>query len=114
MHQINAEVFNINDGAGSLISAHDQTTACRPVKTVDQIKYSGSHIEIFGPLPSIHRAVYVIESAKPYLFISGATLKISPATRQGTPEEPIVQAQLDILGAIQINGAGTMRWCIPP
>ena len=84
--------------------ARSRAAQALPLKTINQIKYSGSRIEIFGPLPSIHRAVHAIESAKPYLFINGATFKISPASRQGAPEEPIVQAQLDIFGAIQITG----------
>jgi hypothetical protein len=58
-----------------------------------------------GTLQSIQRAVYAIENAKPYLFISGATIKIAPSVnKQGVSEEPSVQAQLDVFGAIQING----------
>jgi general secretion pathway protein M len=85
--------------------ARSRAVQALPLKTSDQIKYSGSRIEIFGSLQSIHRAIYAVESAKPYLFITGATIKASPpANRQGAPEEPIVQAQLDIFGAIQTNG----------
>ena len=75
-----------------------------PVKTVDQSRYSGSRIEIFGSLQAIVKAVHSIESSKPYLFITGATLKSPPQPRQGGSEEPVVQAQLDIFGAIQIGG----------
>jgi len=85
--------------------ARSRAVQALPLKTSDQIRYSGSRIEIFGPLPSIHRAIYSIESAKPYLFISGATIKVLPAASgQGTPGEPIIQAQLDIFGAIQVDG----------
>lgn len=75
-----------------------------PAKTVDQIRYSGSRIEIFGSLQSIVKAVHAIESAKPYLFVTGAVLKSPPPPRQGVSEEPVVQAQLDILGAMQVGG----------
>jgi hypothetical protein len=75
-----------------------------PVKTVDQIRYSGSRVEIFGSLQSIVKAVHAIESSKPYLFISGAALKSPPPSRQGVSEEPVVQAQLDIFGAMQVGG----------
>jgi general secretion pathway protein M len=76
-----------------------------PLRTSDKIKYSGSRIEIFGSLQSIHRAIYAIESAKPYLFITGAAIKVTaPAGGQGIPAEPIIQAQLDIFGAIQLDG----------
>ena len=92
----------ITDAAG----ARSRAVQALPLKTSDQIRYSGSRIEIFGPLQSIHRAVYAIESAKPYLFITGAAIKVVPqANRPGISEEPIIQAQLDIFGAIQvING----------
>ena len=75
-----------------------------PVKTVDQIRYSGSRIEIFGSLQSIVKAVHAIESSKPYLFITGTALKSPPPPRQGASEEPVVQAQLDIFGAMQVGG----------
>lgn len=76
-----------------------------PIKIGDQIRYSGSRIEIFGPLQSMHRAIYAIESAKPYLFITGAAIKTMPVIGgQGTAQEPIIQAQFDIFGAIQVSG----------
>jgi hypothetical protein len=76
-----------------------------PPKTSGQIRYSGSRIEIYGSLQSIHRAVYAVEDAKPYLFIAGAVIKLLPSSgRLGVPEEPVIQAQLDIFGAMQING----------
>jgi hypothetical protein len=45
--------------------------------------------------------VHTIESAKPYLFVANASLKSGPAVRQGLVEEPVLQAQLDVYGAIQ-------------
>lgn len=85
--------------------ARSRAAQALPVKTADQIRYSGSRIEIFGSLQSIHRVIHAIESAKPYLFITSAAIKVSPpANRQGNPGEPIMQAQLDILSAMQVNG----------
>jgi general secretion pathway protein M len=85
--------------------ARSRAVQALPLKSSDQIRYSGSRIEIFGSIQSIHRAIYAIESAKPYLFITGAAIKPQPsASRQGVSEEPVIQAQLDIFGAIQING----------
>ncbi len=102
---INADLQNrlkaIAEGAG----AHSRATQALPQKAIDQIKYSGSRIEIFGPLPAIERAVYAIESAKPYLFVTGVSLKtVLAAGRPGVVEEPIIQAQLDVFGAMQRNG----------
>jgi general secretion pathway protein M len=91
----------ITEAAG----ARSRAVQALPLKTSDQIRYSGSRIEIFGSLQAIHRAIYAIESAKPYLFITGGAIKVQPsASRQGVSEEPIIQAQLDIFGAIQVNG----------
>jgi general secretion pathway protein M len=85
--------------------ARSRAVQALAVKTDDQVRYGGSRIEIFGPLQSIQRAIYAIESAKPYLFITGATIKgLPPGSRPGVAEEPIIQAQLDIFGAIQVNG----------
>ncbi|MFZ8255349.1 GspMb/PilO family protein, partial [Staphylococcus aureus] len=36
--------------------ARSRAVQALPLKTIDQIKYSGSRIEIYGPLLSIHRA----------------------------------------------------------
>jgi general secretion pathway protein M len=100
---LQARLKGITEAAG----AHSRAVQALPLKTSDQIRYSGSRIEIFGSLPSIQRAIHAIESAKPYLFITGATLRAPPpATRQGMPEEPIIQAQLDIFGALQVDGRG--------
>jgi general secretion pathway protein M len=91
----------LTDGAG----ARSRAVQALPLKIVEQNRFSGSRIEIFGSLQSIHRAIYAIESAKPYLFISGAVIKTAPAiNRRGVPEEPVIQAQLDVFGAVQVNG----------
>jgi general secretion pathway protein M len=85
--------------------ARSRAVQALAVKTDDQVRYGGSRIEIFGPLQSIQRAIYAVESAKPYLFITGATIKGQPpGSRPGVAEEPVIQAQLDIFGAIQVSG----------
>jgi general secretion pathway protein M len=87
----------LTDSAG----ARSRAVQALPVKISNQVRYSGSRIEIFGSLQSILRAVHTIESAKPYLFITGAALKMLPAAGQGASPEPVIQAQLDIFGAMQ-------------
>ena len=85
--------------------ARSRAAQALPVKTSDQIRYSGSRIEIAGSLQSIRNAVYAIENAKPYLFISGATMKMASSVgKQGGSDEPSIQAQLDVFGAIQVEG----------
>ena len=85
------------------VGARSRAIQALPVKA-DQIKSVGARIEIFGPLQSIARAVHAIETAKPYLFISAASLKLAPGSTPGAPQEPVVQAQLDVFGAMQIGG----------
>ncbi|BAM91974.1 exported hypothetical protein [Bradyrhizobium oligotrophicum S58] len=72
-----------------------------PGRTVDLIRYSGVRVDLSGPLPAVMRVVHAIESAKPYLFVSSASLKGGSALRQGAAEEPMLQGQLDVYGAIQ-------------
>jgi len=77
-----------------------------PAQGDEQTRYVGSRIELFGPLAAIHRAIYSIESAKPYLFIKGAAIRLSPPIGQtGVPQEPIIEAQLDVFGAAWIEAA---------
>jgi hypothetical protein len=74
-------------------------------KTGAQIRYIGSHIELFGPIATIHRAIHAIESAKPYLLVVGGTIRLAPPSGPvGMPQEPVVEAQLDVFGAVRIEG----------
>ncbi len=102
---INADLQTRLQAIAAAAGAQSRAVQSLPPKTSDQIRYSGSRIEIYGPLQSIHRAIYAVESAKPYLFIAGAVLRMAPASdKLGVPEEPVIQAQLDIFGAMQVEG----------
>ena len=77
-----------------------------PGQTIDQVRYIGSRIEIYGSLPAIHRAIHAVEAAKPHLFIASAGLKPAPPTgKPGTPEEPVIEAQLEVFGATRIEAS---------
>jgi hypothetical protein len=39
-------------------------------RTDGQMRYTGSHVEPFGPIAAVHQAVHAIESAKPYPFVT--------------------------------------------
>jgi general secretion pathway protein M len=91
----------LTEGAGT----RSRSVQALPVKGADQVRYVGSRIEIVGPIQSLQRAVYAIESAKPYLFITAAAIRNVPAvSRPGVAEEPAISAQLDVYGAMQIAG----------
>ena len=75
-----------------------------PAETHEQTKYIGSRIELYGPLAAIHRAIYAVETAKPYLFVRSVAIKLAPPIGQvGIPQEPLLEAQLDIFGAVRIE-----------
>lgn len=71
-------------------------------KSEGSLRFIGARLEIFGPLPAVHGAIHAIEAAKPFLFVTAATLKLSPTvTLPGNAAEPILEAQIDILGAFR-------------
>jgi general secretion pathway protein M len=101
---VNADLQTRLKGMAEAAGAKLRSVQSLPAKTSEQIHYSGSRIEIYGPVQSIHRALYAIEGAKPYLFVTGASIKPAAQTgRSGVVEEPVIQAQLDIFGAVQIE-----------
>jgi hypothetical protein len=57
-----------------------------PAQSDEQTKYVGSRVELFGSLAAIQRAIYAIESAKPYLFVKERAIRLSPPVGQmGVP-----------------------------
>jgi len=103
----------INADLQTRLKAMVQATGARlrsvrnlPPSASDEIKYIGAQVEISGPIRAIHQTVHAIESAKPYLFIVGAVIKPAPqinpqAANGGGSVEPALDAQLDIVGAVQ-------------
>jgi general secretion pathway protein M len=79
-----------------------QSVQSLPVTPNGLIKYVGARIELIGTLAAIQRAIHALESGKPYLFVTAATLKSSSAvTRPEAPAEPVIDAQLDVFGALR-------------
>jgi general secretion pathway protein M len=80
--------------------ARIRTIQGQPTKSGDPIRYIGARLTIFGSLQRVHNAIYAIETEKPYLFVTDAVVKLaSPVVRNGTPEEPVIEARLDVFGA---------------
>jgi hypothetical protein len=87
--------------------AHLRTVSALQPQTVEQLRYVGARVDIFGSLPSVHRAVAAIETAKPFLFVRGAVIK--PATPTGlanASQEPVIDAKLDVYGALRHAASG--------
>lgn len=80
--------------------ARIRTIQGQPTKVGDPIRYIGARLTIFGNLQRVHNTIYAIETEKPYLFVTDAVVKLaSPVVRNGTPEEPVIEARLDVFGA---------------
>jgi hypothetical protein len=51
------------------------------------------------------RAIHAIEADRPYLFIKGAVIKpAAPAGKPDPTQEPILEAQLDVVGVVRVAG----------
>lgn len=73
-----------------------------PSKSDGQTSFIGARIDLYGPLEAVHKTVHAVESGKPYLFVSNASIRLSTASGTQTPTaEPIVAAQLDVFGALR-------------
>jgi hypothetical protein len=75
-----------------------------PPRTIEQVRLVGSRIEVFGSLRAIQRTVHAIENGLPYLFVADAVIRPSrPLNSQATREEPVIDARLDVFGAVQVE-----------
>lgn len=78
-----------------------------PAKLDEGMKFIGVQVEITGTIQAVYQSVSSVESAKPFLFIVGALLKPTQQVamvRPGMSAVPTIDAQLDIVGAMQIEG----------
>jgi hypothetical protein len=78
-----------------------------PTKPQDDMKFIGVQLEITGTIQAVYQAVRTIETAKPFLFIEDALLRPTQRvamTLPGVSAEPTIDAQLDIVGAMQVEG----------
>jgi hypothetical protein len=78
-----------------------------PAKLQADMKYIGVQLEITGTIQAVYQTVRTVEAAKPFLFIEGALLKPALQTAMVPPGRsavPTIDAQLDIVGAMQLGG----------
>jgi hypothetical protein len=72
-----------------------------PAKVNGQVRYIGARIDLYGALGAVQKTVYAVESGKPYLFVSNASIRLSPSVgAQAVMTEPVINTQLDIFGAM--------------
>jgi hypothetical protein len=76
-------------------------------KPQEDMKFIGVQLEITGTIQAVYQAVRTIEAAKPFLFIESALLRPTQRVAMTTPglsAEPTIDATLDIVGAMQVEG----------
>lgn len=85
-------------------SARVRSVQGLPAKNDGQVKYIGARIDLYGALASVQKAIHAIESGKPYLFVSNASIRLSPLiSAQAAATEPVIDAQLEVFGAVQME-----------
>jgi hypothetical protein len=104
---INAELQTRLKGMVEAAGARLRSVRNLPPKVDAQLRYIGVHVQALGSMAAIHRAIHAIESAKPYLFVASATIRLAPPTSQaGAPQEPLLEVQLDVFGALRAEARG--------
>lgn len=99
---LQARLKMLSEGVGAKLRSVQGLQA----RNEGQLRYIGARLEIFGALPAIHQAIHAIEDAKPFVTIPNSTLKLSPEIAlPGNASEPVLDAQLDVLGAYQSESA---------
>ena len=80
-----------------------------PPKTREEVRYVGARLDVYGPLAAIQRTLYAVESAQPYLFVDAAAVRAAPSVNpaalpNAAAQEPVIDAQLDVFGAVHLKG----------
>jgi general secretion pathway protein M len=80
-----------------------------PPKTREEVRYVGARLDVYGPLAAIQRTLHAVETGKPYLFVDAAVIRAAPpvnaqALPNATTPEPVIDAQFDVFGAVQLKG----------
>jgi hypothetical protein len=66
-----------------------------------QLKFISARIDVYGNIRAIHQTVYAMENAKPYIFVTGATLRLAALAGGSEAAEPVIEAQLEIATPMQ-------------
>jgi general secretion pathway protein M len=97
---VNADLQTRIKGIAEAAGARVRSVQTLPAKNVAKVRYIAARIDVYGPLQSIHGTVHAVESGKPLLFITAASIKpLAAINRPGGAQEPILQAQFDVVGA---------------
>jgi hypothetical protein len=87
--------------------AHLRSMRALPTASTDNMKFIGAQLDMTGTMQAVFQTVHTIEAAKPFLFIVNAELKPTQqaaVTPAGSSAEPTIDAQIDVVGAMQSPG----------
>jgi hypothetical protein len=80
-----------------------QVKSMRSLDPIDSegVRFMAVHVEMTGNIQAVHRTFRAIESERPFLFVSRVAMRVPASlTAQQTAQEPILDVQADIQGAI--------------
>jgi hypothetical protein len=97
---LQARLKTMTEAAGARI----RSVQGLPAKNDGQIRSIGARINLYGALGAVHKALYAVESGKPYLFVANASIRLSSTVNaQAATTEPVIDAQLDVFGALPMD-----------
>jgi general secretion pathway protein M len=80
-----------------------------PPKTREDVRYVGARLDVYGPIAAIQRTLHAVEAGTPFLFVDAAVVRAAPSVNPAalpntTAQEPVIDAQLDVFGAVHLKG----------
>lgn len=100
--ELQARLKGLVEGAGTRIRSVQAT----PTRRRDGITYLGVRLDLFGEIAAVQRAIYAIETNKPFLFVTASLLKLGqPPSTPGRSVEPPIDAQLEISAPLEVGGS---------
>jgi general secretion pathway protein M len=89
--------------------ARPRSVQSLPPKTREDVRYVGARLDVYGPVAAIQRTLHAMETGKPYLFVDAAVVRTAPPVNTPSPPnatapEPVIDAQLDVFGAVHLKG----------
>jgi general secretion pathway protein M len=94
---------NVAEAAGARL----RSVQSLPAKTREEVHYVGARLDVYGPVAAIQRTLHAVETGKPYLFVDAAVIRAAPPVNAGpnaAAQEPVIDAQLDVFGAVHVKG----------
>lgn len=77
-----------------------------PAKQIGNVTYMGARLEISGTLKAVQASLHQVESTAPFLSITSCIMRLAGSGRRPAgDDEPWVEAQFDVYGAVRAKNA---------